>query len=299
VVRNDTTRLFRLQKGELNLVQNAIPPYAVKFIERNKNLRVLRAPGINYSYMGFNLHDPNKITSNLKVRQAIAHSINRKQIIEKLLKGQARLATGLLSPEHWGYNPDGPTYDLDLPKARALLDEAGFRDPDGDGPQMRFEISYKTSTNKLRNRIAEVVAAQLIEVGIGMEKRSYEWGTFYADVKKGNFQTYTLSWVGITDPDIFHYIFHSKSVPPQGANRGRFIRPKVDKLIDKTRYETNHEKRKKLFIEIQKEISEQCVYVSLWWADNIVVTDIALTGYSIRPGGEYTALATANWEPSQ
>lgn len=299
VVRSDTTRLLRLQKGELHLVQNAVPPYSVKFFERKKHLQVIRRPGINYSYLGFNMKDPAGITNKLKVRRAIAHSIDRKKIVDALLKGQAKEATGLLAPSNWAYNPDVTKYEYNPAKAKKLLDEAGFTDPDGDGPQVRFTLSYKTSTNKLRNRIAEVMAVQFVQIGIGLEKRSYEWGTFFDDVKKGNFQTYTLSWVGVTDPDIFHYIFHSNSQPPSGANRGRYENAGMDRLIDRSRIEVDREKRKEIFGEIQKILAEDCVYVSLWWADTIIVASKNLKGFVVYPGGEYSSLATADWEPAK
>ena len=297
VVRSDTTRMLRLQKGDLQLVQNAVQPHAIKFFERMDSVQVLRAPGVNFSYIGFNLQDHRGITSKRKVRRAIAHAINRAIIIDALLKGQARVADGLLAPENRMYNPDVPTYDYDPEQAKRLLDEAGFPDPDGDGPDVRFTLSYKTSTNNLRNRIGEILAEQLAQVGIGTEKRSYEWGTFYADIKKGNFQTFTLSWVGITDPDIFHYIFHSSNQPPNGANRGRYINPEIDALIDKTRIETDPEIRKALFFRIQEILARDLVYVGLWWADNIVVATKNLHGFEILPGGQYTSLAKATWEP--
>jgi peptide/nickel transport system substrate-binding protein len=296
VVRSDTTRMLRLEKGELHLVQNAVPPYATKFFERMDHLAVDRGLGVNYSYIGFNLKDPRQITSKLQVRRAIAHAVDRNRIIQALLKGQARPANGLLAPAIWAYEPNARTYEYDPDKARRLLDEAGFPDPDGDGPLPRFTLSYKTSTNKLRNRIADVLAAQLREVGIAVDKRSFEWGTFFDDIKKGNFQSFTLSWVGVTDPDIYHYIFHSENQPPKGANRGRYENPEVDALLDRTRTQTDEGERTGLFRQVQRILAEDCVYVSLWWADNVVVYDQRLKGFEVKLGGEYTSLATATWE---
>ena len=70
-----------------------------------------------------------------------------------------------------------------------------------------------------------------------MEIRSYDWGTFYADIKAGRFQVFSLSWVGLKMPDIFRYVFHSSSVPPNGANRGRFDNVEVDALIETAEFE--------------------------------------------------------------
>jgi peptide/nickel transport system substrate-binding protein len=297
VTANDTSRLLRIEKGDLDLVQNAVPPYAVKFVSKLPGRVVQRETGVNYSYLGFNLRDKRGIVSRPEVRQAIAHAIDRKQIIDALLFGLARPATGLLAPTNWAYTADVPTYDFDPVRAKALLDEAGLVDPDGDGPALRFTLSYKTSTNKLRMRIAEVMAEQLAAIGVGLNRRSLEWGTFFQDIKNGNFQTFTLTWVGITDPDILHYIFHSSMQPPTGANRGRYVNAVVDAWLEQTRRETDRNARRALFAQVQQQLAADCVYVSLWWMDNVVVHTDRLKGFFIRPGGDYRSLAGASLTP--
>ncbi len=92
--------------------------------------------------------------------------------------------------------------------------------------------NYKTSTDPVRVRIATVIQQQLAEVGIDMRLSSYDWGTFFGDIKAGRFQMYSLAWVGIKTPDIFRYAFHSSSLPPEGANRGRLASAAVDRLIE-------------------------------------------------------------------
>ena len=82
-------------------------------------------------------------------------------------------------------------------RARALLDEAGYPDPDGDGPQPRLRLSLKVSTNEFIRLQAAVIQQDLRQVGIELDVRSYEFATLYADVLKGNFQLFTLQWVGV------------------------------------------------------------------------------------------------------
>ena len=297
VITNDTTRMLRLRKGDIDLVQNAVPPYAVKFFAEMENRRLIREIGVNYSYLGFNLNDPKAMVSDLRVRRAIAHAIDREQIIKTLLFGMARPATGLLAPANWAYQEQVTTYPYDPQRAKQLLDEAGWPDPDGEGPQPRMVLSYKTSTNKLRMRIAEVMAKQLEAVGIKLDRRSLEWGTFFQDIKSGNFQTYTLTWVGVTDPDHYFYVFHSSMQPPHGANRGRYVNPEVDRWLEASRLATDRAERRRLFSLVQKQLAEDCAYVSLWWADNVVVHTDRVSGFTIRPGGEYVSLAGARLKP--
>ncbi|NIS38990.1 ABC transporter substrate-binding protein, partial [Candidatus Saccharibacteria bacterium] len=90
----------------------------------------------------------------------------------------------------------------DPDKARLLLDEAGFPDPDGDGPQARFGLVYKCSDKLQSRQKAQVVQQDLKDVGIDVSIRSYEWGTFFDDIRNGRFDLYSLSYVGIYEPAI-------------------------------------------------------------------------------------------------
>ncbi|MEW6325869.1 MAG: ABC transporter substrate-binding protein, partial [Nitrospirota bacterium] len=198
IVPEETIRLLEVQKGNIDLIQNALPPEMLPGLDADGRFRVLAAPSTTYTYLGFNLRD--RRLADRRVRQALAHAIDRSAIIKELLRGQAVEATGLLAPAHWAYEPAVARHDYDPGWARALLDAAGLPDPDGDGPALRTTFGFKTSHNELARRIAEVIQQQLADVGVGMTIRSHEWGTFYADIKSGNFELYTLSWVGIVEP---------------------------------------------------------------------------------------------------
>jgi peptide/nickel transport system substrate-binding protein len=238
--------------------------------------------------MGFNLKDP--ILRSRKVRQAIAHAIDRQAVIQHLLGGLAVPATGVLSSMNWAYEPAVESYVYDPQKAKRLLDEAGYKDPDGPGPEKRFTLTYKTSQNELRRRIGEAIQGFLGEVGIEARMRSYEWGTFFSDIRKGNFQLYTLTWVGITDPDIYYYLFHSKSLPPDGANRGAYLNPEMDLLIERGRVLQDRQARKEVYGHIQKIVARDLPYVSLWNEVNVVVMDQRVRGFVLRPDGDILSL---------
>jgi peptide/nickel transport system substrate-binding protein len=142
----------------------------------------------------------------------------------------------------------------------------------------------------LRRRIGEAIQGLLAEVGIDVKMRSYEWGTFFSDIRKGNFQIYTLTWVGITDPDIYYYLFHSKSIPPDGANRGAYLNPEMDLLIERGRVLRNREERKEAYGRIQKTLARDLPYVSLWNEVNVVVTAPRVRGFVLRPDGDFLSL---------
>jgi peptide/nickel transport system substrate-binding protein len=285
VLANETTRLLEARRGGVDLLWNNVPPYAVPFLRESRGLTVTTRPGITYQYLGFNLGD--RVLGDPRVRRAIAHAIDRDRIVRALLLGLARPAATLLAPENWAHADGVAAYPHDPALARRLLDEAGF--PAGaDGT--RFALSYKTSTDRQGIEMAELIAEDLTAVGIRVERRSYEWGTFYGDVKAGNFQLYSLRWVGITDPDQLHYIFHSASVPPAGANRGRYANPEVDRLLDASRRETDPAARRELLVAAQRLIAADCVYVSLWYPDDIFALSDRFEGFEAYPGGQYTSL---------
>jgi peptide/nickel transport system substrate-binding protein len=297
VLANTTTRLLEMKKGGVDLLQNCVPAYAVKFMERIPGVRVIQEQGITYQYLGYNLTDP--ILQHRGVRQAISHAIDRDAIIDHTLKGLAKKADGVvLAPLHWAYEGNVAKYDYDPERAKDLLDAEGFPDPDGSGPHMRFSLSYKTSTDMESLEIAQIIKGYLKEVGIGVEVRSFEWGTFFSDIMKGNFQMYSLRWIGVVDPDIFYYLFYSGSFPPNGANRGRYRNPTLDELLTLSRRTVDRAQRKELYSRIQKILAEDTVYTSLWYRDNLVVIRERFHGFQIYAGGEYLSLKDVEQEKS-
>ncbi len=277
IIPDETVRLLELKKGNIHLVGNPITPHVLPWLKEQEKIEIITAEGTNVSYIGFNMKDP--ILKNLKVRRAIAHAIDRDSIIKYMLKNLGIKTDTLLAKANPFHAPLEPLeYDVD--KSKAMLDEAGFPlKKDGK----RFSLTYKTSKNPTRKKIAEVFAQQLAEVGINVSIKSFEWGTFFSDIKKGNFQIYSLTWVGIADPDIYHYIFHSQSLPPDGANRGRYKNPELDKLLDAGRVETGFDKRREIYRRVQELIAEEMPYIHLWTSVNVFAKNRKVKGFEIYP----------------
>ncbi len=210
VVPDTTTRALELRKGSADLAINALPPDMVLTLEREPKLRVLRGPGTVLAYLAFNLRDPT--LKDVRVRQAIAYALDRQPQIHYLWRDSARLAASVLPPESWAYDGEVAQYSYDPEKARQLLDAAGYPATNG----VRFHLVMKTSTEESSRAMAAVFQQQLREVGIALDIRSFEFATFFSDVTHGEFQVYSLRWVGGNeDPDIFGYAFHSASIHPQ------------------------------------------------------------------------------------
>ncbi|MEK8016997.1 MAG: ABC transporter substrate-binding protein [Candidatus Parabeggiatoa sp.] len=287
-VKDPVVRVMKLIKGEVDLLQNDLSPELVELLTKRPEINVTKTQGSNFTYLGFNLQDP--ITAQFIVREAIAYALNREEIIRHVLGNAARPASSfLLAPTHWAGHPGLPTsYTYNPDKARALLAQAGFTD---ENP---LKITYKTSNNPFRIRVATVIQQQLSDIGINMDLRTYDWGTFYGDIKAGRFQMYSLSWVGIKMPDIFRYAFHSSAMPPNGANRGRLNDPKIDALIEKAEQAPTIEAGAKLYSELQVMLFKALPYVPLWYEDHILATRKNISGYSLAADGNYDGLKSIN-----
>ena len=283
-VADPTVRVLKLLRGELDMLQNDLPPELVVWLGRKPDIHIERGPGSNFSYLGFNLEDP--VTGRIAVRQAIARAIDRQAIIRYLLADAALPAQALLPPAHWAGAPGLQGYAFDPETARAALQRAGY------GPDNPLRLAYKTSSDPFRVRVATAIQSQLAAVGIETEIRSYDWGTFFGDIKAGRFQMYGLAWVGINTPDIFRYAFHSASLPPDGANRGRLRSARVDDLIERAEAADDLERQAALYRELQSVLLEELPYVPLWYEDQIFVSRADVTGYRLAADGNYDGLTT-------
>ena len=293
VVPDALVRVLEFKHGTMDFLQNDIEPDLLPWIKRNTAAAIEIHQGTTFQYIGINMQHP--ILRRQKVRQALACAIDRAGIIRHLLKNTAEEASGLLSPLSWAYAGDTRRWRYDPERAKQLLDEAGLPDPDGAGPQPRFRLSFKTTNIDLRRRIAEAFKEQLLQVGIELDVRSYEWGTFFGDVRSGNFHLYSLAWVGIEDPDIYYQIFHSRSVPPRGDNRGRYSNPEVDRLLERGRAVLERSGRKQIYREVQNLLAEDLPYVPLWWWKNVVVKKPTVHGFVPYPDGELVSFKQASF----
>jgi peptide/nickel transport system substrate-binding protein len=211
VVTDNSTRQAELTSGEVDLALNAqFDPETVRALQRRSDIQVVIKDGANIGYLGVN-NTSASLLGNVKVRQAVAYAIDRDSIIHRLLREQARKANALLPPEHWAYSSTITGYDHDAQRAMRLLDEAGFPDPDGDGPQTRLRLSIITSTNQLSRNIAAILQDQLRQVGIELEMLSLETATMNDRLAKAQYDLFYRIGLGFNQsPDGFQLVYHSR-----------------------------------------------------------------------------------------
>jgi len=289
-VPDEIMRGLELRKGTMDLVVNDIGPDIVHQLAASPTLQTVQSPGTDYQYIGVNLRDP--ILRDVRVRRALAYAVDRDAIVKYLRRGLATPAVGMMPPIAWAFEPDVFRFTHDPGRARHLLDEAGYPDPDGDGPAPRFTLTMKVQSIEFSRLQSTVIQQSLQEVGVALDIRMFEFATLYADVLKGNFQLYTLQWTGgfTADPDILRRVFHSQQTPPSGFNRGYFNDPHVDELIDRATVSTDPKERQRLFSDVQRILAQDVPYISLWNKTNYAVAQRTLTGITLRPAADFLFL---------
>lgn len=268
-IRDPTVRVLKLVRGETDILQGELPPELVSYLQKQPGLTVEQSQGSNFAYLGLNMQDP--LLQKPEVRQALAYAIDRRAIIQHALVGGSRLAETILPPEHWAGNANLQPHEYDPAKARQLLTQAGIKLP--------LKLVYKSSTTVQWVRLATMMQAQMREAGVELEIRSLDWGTFFEDIKRGNFQLYGMMWVGIKTPEIYHLAFHSTSVPPKGANRGHYADRSTDDMIAVSDWQ-----------RVAARIHEQLPYLPLWYEGQFVAMRKELMGYTLRADGSWDGL---------
>jgi len=294
VVPDDIMRGLELRKGTIDVVINDLAPDIVHQLGQDPRLQLIQSPGTDYQYIGVNLRDP--ILRDVRVRQAIAYAIDRDAIIKYLRRGLAIPASGLLPPMSWAFEPAVTTYAYDPARARALLDDAGHPPVDG----VRFRLTLKVSNVEFNRLQSSVIQQNLRDVGIALDIRMFEFATFYGDVLKGNFQLFTLQWVGgaVADPDILRRVFHSAQVPPVGFNRGFFRDARMDSLLEQAAAQDDVRLARATYNEVQRQAAREVPYISLWCKTNVVVAQRSLTGFQLLPTLDFIFLKNVARTPA-
>jgi peptide/nickel transport system substrate-binding protein len=270
----DTATLTALQYSR----QTDYPAFAKAY---NK----FRYAANTYSYLGLNLKD--RRFADKRVRHAFAHAINRGDLIDGVRLGLARPATGPYKPGTWAHNPHVRTYPYDPARARALLAEAGWKTTNGDGLLVKdgrafaFELLTSQGSDEGR-KVAEIIQANLREIGIGVEIRVLEWAAFLKEhIKKRRFEAVAMAWSIGLDPDQYG-IWHSSKTGPDEFNFVSYSNPEVDRLLDLGRMTCLQSERKRAYDRLQEILAEDQPIIFLYFREALPVVASRVRG--IVPG---------------
>lgn len=278
VINDPNTAITALKAQKLD-VMNGIP--GKDFVELRKNssflthYRLETPPMFAYSYIGLNMRPQGRspIFTDVRVRRALAHLVDVELLIRKLSYGLAQRITGPLYPMHKGaYNDTLSPIPYDPQKAALLLEEAGWKDTDGDGVRekviegkkvpLAFEI-LTNAGNEVRLQIAQILKQEAEKIGFQVNISSLEWSVFLERTKKHEFDAYIGAWVGSHNPQDLKQIWHSSSWAEGGSNYVGFGTPESDALIEATRGELDKERRDSLYRLFHRLVYEQQPYIFL------------------------------------
>ena len=253
-----TTRLFMVQKGTGDIALRLGPAEAKK-LEGSKGVKVLRIEGRN---MFYELNTTAAPTSDLRVRQAINHAVDKNAIIQKVLQGAGSPSTSVLEKMLWGHKETG-TYAYNPDKARQLLKEA-------NATNAKVVVLSPENRYLLDSQVSQAVAGYLKAVGLDVELKVVgDWPGYLDTAKKREFHLFMLGWGGSTgDPDqLLQSVFHSRRAGVLWNLQG-YKNPAVDELIDSGASTFDPVKRRAIYADIQKRLFDDAPWLFMYRATN-------------------------------
>ncbi len=293
VISDSNAMQAELRSGRVDIapLPTSLSPDAIKALGSDPNLNVLQFAGSNVNLLTFNTTSPP--LENVKVRQAIAYAINRESMIRDLVLGQGQIAHSILPEASWAYTP-GQIYHYDPAMAKNLLDQAGFRDPDGDGPQMRWAapLMFRISGSSAAARqYAGVIQNYLKSVGVPVSIETSELNVLLDSLRRGQFQMTYGQWVGGNqDPIFYRDLFASSEIPTEtraARNRSRYSNPELDKVLEEAANTYDHTKAAPLYAKAQEIISRDVPVFALWYQANMVITKKSVGNIHVNASGDW------------
>ncbi len=272
---------------------------AQKFLELKENKMIVddynfHTPNtFGYYYIGMNMKNPK--LEDVRVRHALSHLIDKEAVVRDLKDGFGTVTNGPVNPAKPYYDKNIPVVPFDLEAAKKLLQEAGWTDTDGnnvldkiiDGKktELALKIVYLQSNSFYKN-LATNFKYEAERIGVKIETRGLERNVLTRAIENRTYELKCLGWGGVPMPDDFTQVWHSKSMV-DGSNYVGFGSPESDQLIDQIRITTDETERNKMYIELQKKITEQHPYIFLFSQQSCTVINKKFTNThvsSVRPG---------------
>ena len=258
IIPAEITRFNDYKAGNLDVTD--IPTGHCRAVKGDPILKAQVAiwPTLGTHAVRFNVEKPP--FNDRRIRLAVAHAIDPSGVVQGLLEGCVIAGKGILPPALPGYNPEVTAPGFDRAKARALLAEAGFPAGRGLGP-----ITFNFNTGDLNQRVAELLQAQLREVGITLELRRLDWAAHLKVVDAGAITMFRQGWIAdYPDPENFlTVLFHSRNVGAAG-NTSRYRSPELDRLFDQADSMTAGPARMKLYQGAEQRLLDDGAWVTLY-----------------------------------
>lgn len=278
-VHDENARALRIHAGRADLVVNGFSPTLLPALAAAPGVAIATRSGANLTYM-LARADRGPL-ADVRVRRALALSVDRGRIAATLLDGRAAPASTLLPPEHWAHTGAEPL-PFDPDAARRALADAGA---------LPLRLTLLTSTDRLRGTIARQMAQDFARAGVELDVVPLELGTMLARLTAGDFELATLQMPELTEPNVLRVFLHSSSTPPAGANRGRVRDPDLDRLLDAGAAERDPAARRAIYASVERLVRERALLLPLWHEDQIAVASARASAFRPSSEGRWLDLA--------
>lgn len=287
IIPEDSTRVAALKAGEVDVI-HYVPSHLIPALAVDPNVLVKTCTGTRPHWMEMNVTKPP--FDDVRVRQALNYTVDVDLIVEQVLGGMALVLPGPLSPLNKFADPTLEPYGYDPDKALALLEEAGWKDTDGDGildkdgEPFTFVIDVATAASR---EYAEAMAGQLRDIGIDASVRMWDWPVIKPLLLEGERMAYLGSWGDSAFDPVGHMEAKWRTgVPGTGKGRGNFSQysnPRVDELIDAGEVEADVAKRHEIYNEAQRIVYEEAPAVFLFVPEEIEACRIRVQNWAPSP----------------
>jgi peptide/nickel transport system substrate-binding protein len=259
------------------------PRVAIRAGAGGSTLSISRAPALAYHVLQLNAKRP--AFTDLKVRQAISCAIDRQEVLDTASLGEGEVVSPATPPYYRANLNDLFCYKKDEAKAKQLLTEAG------KATGLKFKIMAATGEPPTAVAEAQSIQAQLKKIGIETEIETLELGVYVDRWLKGDFDSTIALNGGNPDPDVMFYRYwHSTGNLNNVAN---YSSPDIDKLLDQGRAVADPEKRKPIYNDIQKKLTEAAPWVWLYVGYEYRVGQPYVKGFTPLPNGSLIYLREA------
>ena len=290
IIPDNSTRVASLESGDIDFVHSPLSPQDIKRMKENNEFVVQETQGLGFTYLNFNTKNP--ILSDVKVRQAIAHLVNKKTISSDIYQDMDKPGNSPLLPASWAYDDSITGYPYDPAKAKELFKEVGWEDTNGDkildkdGKKLTITLSTHTEDPN-RIQTVEYLQNEFTKAGIQTEVKTSEFPTFNTALTEGKFDIGLVGWLNQVDPDrSFYAPFYTNG----GSNYGKYSNPQVDALLDKGRTTLDQKERATIYQEAAKIVTDEVAYDVLLYQGYIAMYSKKLTGFKLNPSGSLYGL---------
>ena len=277
------------RRGEVDGIGRVATEYLDE-VAADDDLNLFLSPLDGYAVVFLNLERP--VFQEKAVRQALLLASDRQRIIDQILDGQALLANGPVMSLSWAYEADVPQYAYDPAAAVALLEQAGWKDEDGDGVRekedLRLEFALLTNDDETRIQIINELTRQWAEVGIrAVPQTAGVAGVVRDFLVPRNYDAIFYEWQGLlTDPD-FYPQWHSTQKLGMGQNYSAYSSEGADLLMEEARRTTNEEHRAALYRQIQRILAEDVPALPLYHPVYAYAIDKGVHNVRVGPLHDY------------